>query len=318
MKAAASEIARRTRLGGEVRLLSRLSIDFLLDLIAAGRDGRHVLDALILTAIVQANVAEISRHADLQVAFAEAEAPPPDHMRRPISVNALAASLGQPFETIRRRVRRLLDDGLCVAADGGVIVPTAVLTHPRYLTNGFVAYERVRAFYYQLVDLELLGPLPAPSVSLPAGSFPVRALARLTSDYVLRIVETLPALADDLLSALIILEVFRANVAEFPMHPTGGDGLKATDMAPEAIRIPVSAQAVAARLGAPAETVRRRVQRLLKEGRLEQQRGGLLAPVKVLAAPEIRAVMTSHTATLERYLSSLSRLGVLRVWDAAR
>ena len=52
-----------------------------------------------------------------------ADTPPPDALRRPISVSSIAASLNLPRETVRRHVRKMLDAGSIVSKDGGVIVP---------------------------------------------------------------------------------------------------------------------------------------------------------------------------------------------------
>src|SRR5665213_1096449 len=116
----------------DARITNRLAMAYLLDAIAVFRGGEHLLDALLTSAISQANVAPITRQADLQVTYAAPEAPPPDDMRRPVSINALATSLGLPFETVRRRVRGLLDRGTCESVGGGVIVPTRVVTSPDY------------------------------------------------------------------------------------------------------------------------------------------------------------------------------------------
>ncbi|MGA0604224.1 hypothetical protein ACO2Q3_26210 [Caulobacter sp. KR2-114] len=55
----------------------------------------------------------------------------PDVLRRPISRLAVAQSLGIPYETCRRHITRLLDDGWCVEVDGrGVMVPAARMAGP--------------------------------------------------------------------------------------------------------------------------------------------------------------------------------------------
>jgi DeoR/GlpR family transcriptional regulator of sugar metabolism len=64
-------------------------------------------------------------------AFAVAEGTPPDEMRQPVSVYALAKSLSMPYETTRRYVARLVEEGLCIKVVGGILVPGSVLSTPR-------------------------------------------------------------------------------------------------------------------------------------------------------------------------------------------
>jgi DNA-binding transcriptional ArsR family regulator len=306
------------RSGGEMRLLSRLSVAFLLDLVSIARRGRHVLDALLLTTIVQSNVAEISRRADLQVQYADANTVPPDELRRPVSLNALATSLGQPYETVRRRVGNLAKEGIVDLVPGGAIVPAAVLTSPEYLQSGFQAYERMRRFYYELADLGLLGDLPPRNAELAPGAFPLRTMARLTSDYVLRVIEAIIVPMGDLMDGLIFLEAFRCNVEHLPLEPWGPDGLDPGAMVDDELRRPVTVSALAERLGLANETVRRHVTRLEAAGALVRRPGGFIAPAAALGRPELQQAIVGNVANLQRLFAALAQLGVLDLWNSAR
>jgi DNA-binding Lrp family transcriptional regulator len=313
-----SNLPLAARSGGEMRLLSRLSVAFLLDLIAIARGGRHVLDTLLLTTIVQANVAEISRRADLQVMYADAASVPPDEIRRPVSLNALASSLGQPYETVRRRVGGLAREGLVELGPGGAIVPAAVLGAPEYLQSGLQAYERMRRFYYELADLGLLGQLPRRNAELASSAFPLRTMARLTSDYVLRVVEAIIVPMGDLVDGLIFLEAFRSNVEHLPLEPWGPDGLEPQAMVDDEIRQPVTVAGLADRIGLPHETVRRHVVRLEGLGALERRPGGFIAPAAALGRPELQQAVIGNVANLQRLFAALAQLGVLDLWNEAR
>lgn len=299
------------RHGGEVRLLSRLSVAFLLDLIAAVRGDRDVLDALLLTTIIQANVAEISRRADLQLIYADADSLPPDDLRRPLSLNALGSSLGQPYETVRRRVRGLAAKGLVEIGPAGATVPGRVLSTPEYLQRGLVAYEHVRSFYYQLAGLGLLSDLPPRTAELAREVLPLRALGRLTSEYVLRVVDAVLAMSGDVVDGLVILETFRSNVEHLPLESWGGPGLEAEEMVTDDIRRPVSVELLARRIGLPGETVRRRVRKLEAAGFLVRLPGGVIAPAQALGGPELRQAMIQNLGNLQRLFGGLSQLGVL-------
>ena len=62
--------------------------------------------------------------------YAGIDQPPPDEVRRPVSVSAIARSLGVPYETLRRHVWRLIEAGVCVRVEGGLIAPTTALETP--------------------------------------------------------------------------------------------------------------------------------------------------------------------------------------------
>ena len=304
---------------GRLRVASRLTAAYLLDSIAIARGEAHVLDALLASAIIQANVAEISQHADLAVSFAETDSLPTDDLRRPVSMNAVASSLNLPFETVRRRVSAMVQDGFCRFVDGGVIVPSEILAQPEYFVAAFKGYERLRAFYYQLRDLGLLPDLPPPTVDLAAGTFPVRAVTRLVGSYVLRIVEAMgmagAIVEGNLVDALVLMEVFRSNVEHLSHVQRGGEGFDPVDMVSDRQRVPVSISTVARRLGLPHETVRRRVTGLVKRGVCARTPGGLIIPARTLAHPALRQQLAGNAANLQRLFSSLARLGVLQVWD---
>jgi DNA-binding Lrp family transcriptional regulator len=299
------------------RLLSRLALALLLDLVDIARGDAHVLDALLASAIIQANIQEIMRRADLQLEFAREETVPPDEMRRPVSMNALATSLKLPFETVRRRVTRMADAGFCRFVDGGVIVPTAVLGEPRYYVDGFRGYERIRGFYYQAADLGLIADLPPATVDLSKGAFPIRAVSRLVGVYVLRVAEKMGAIGD-VLDSLIALEVCRCNVEALPAEACAEGDAAPDGVACDAERAPVSINQLARRLGVPGETVRRHARRLIERGIVRREATGLIVPAEALAGPALGPALADNTLQLQRLLASLSQLGVLKVWDGVR
>ncbi|HEY3800226.1 MAG TPA: hypothetical protein VGL58_17905 [Caulobacteraceae bacterium] len=129
----ASEDIGRKAAGEETsvaRIAARLSSEYVLrvlKLIADLHDG-DILAAIITQAIIGANTAHLDTRDGDGARFAGA--PPPDELRRPISVLALSRSLGMPFETTRRYVSRLVESGRAQRVKGGVIVPASVLHDP--------------------------------------------------------------------------------------------------------------------------------------------------------------------------------------------
>jgi len=302
---------------GRLRLVARALAAYLLDTIAIARGDSDVVDTLLASAIIQANVADIGRHADVQVAFAESDAPPPDEMRRPVSMNALASSLNLPFETVRRRVKAMADDGFVRFVGGGVIVPAAVLSDPGHALSAVRGYERLRAFYYQLSDLGLLDDLPPPTVDLAPGVVPFRAVSRLVGTFVLRFVESVSR-AGGPADALILLEIFRSNTEHFTPERRGAEGWEAKDMVDDALRKPVSISEVARRIGMPGETVRRHMRRMTAQGWVIRVESGFIVPAQALTLPAVFPALMTTGGNLQRLFGSLSQLGVLRIWDEVR
>jgi predicted transcriptional regulator len=81
---------------------------------------------LVLAAMGSANVARVARSPELSERYGSQNAIP-DELKTPISVYAIATSLGLPYETGRRYVRRLEKLGMCEKTKGGWVVPAKVL-----------------------------------------------------------------------------------------------------------------------------------------------------------------------------------------------
>jgi DNA-binding Lrp family transcriptional regulator len=301
--------------GGEVRLISRLSVAFLLDVIAIHRRGGRLIDALLLATISHANVADVAGRADLQLAYASAEEPPPDDVRRPVTLNALATSLNQPYETVRRRVNAMASAGLVELRPAGVIVPARALTSAAYLESALKGCERARRFYLDLRGAGLLDAPPVSAAKVPPGTAPVRLVARLTTDYLLRVTEAIIVPMGDLADGLIFLETFRSNVEHLPLDGRGGAALVPSDVLPDELRKPVSISFLAERLGLPHETARRHVARLQAIGALQRQSGGIIAPASALAMGQLRASMIANVSNLQRLFAALAKFGILDLWE---
>jgi len=298
------------------RLVGRAALAYLLDVIAISRDGRHPLDALLIGTISQANVAPVSARADLQIALATAEAPPSDDMRRPISINALATSLRLPFETVRRRVHGLQRAGYCRIEPAGVIIPTEVLITENYLSLAFQAYERLRAFHGELSNLGALTGLSPTTVEHDQGFLPLRAAARVATDYVLRAMDLAVAEFGDLVTVLLLMEIVRSNTEHLGLSPEPPQMVDGGGRLLDAHRRPAPLSRVAKRIGAPHETARRHVVPLLETGAVQRVRGGLVVPAATLAQPPTMRFMGGNAMHLRRMFAALSQLGVLAVWEA--
>ena len=120
------------------RLVARITADFFLryaDLLANRFDG-NFQRWILFVAIVQANIQHIGHLSQESLRYADKDSSPPDDLRQPVPINAVAASLNLPYETVRRHVHALIDSGQCQQVPGkGVIVPKRVLESAEYLST---------------------------------------------------------------------------------------------------------------------------------------------------------------------------------------
>jgi hypothetical protein len=113
------------------RLVIRLSSQYFLRALQLQTDiyGDVRVGVIALT-IISANTAYLDTRGGEGWRYVGIDEPLPDEVRRPISINRIADSLGLPYETVRRHVERLLAANACARVHGGVIVPTAFLSTP--------------------------------------------------------------------------------------------------------------------------------------------------------------------------------------------
>ena len=142
-----------------IRAANRLVAEYLLrnvEVVSEAADG-DLMGGLIFSAIVQANVRHISSNPKLSKTYGQIHSIPPDDLRSPVSVNALAESLKIPYETTRRHVNKLIKYGFCVKVGSrGVIVPGAVLGTPAMIKAGLQQYSHLMHFIGQLREIGVL------------------------------------------------------------------------------------------------------------------------------------------------------------------
>lgn len=301
-----------------LRIAGRLANAFALDLAKLGGFGRDVIDGLLLAAISQANVAQITRNPARQRLYATLDQPPPDEMRRPVSVSAVANSLRIPFETARRRIATLSELGIVVSQGRGVVVPTAPLNSPFYRMGAAAHYELVRRLYFRLRGIGLLEDLPKPAnPDYDPENPPVRLVVRLSSDYLLRLAEPISLHIGDLVTGLILMDVICANTEHLADTQGGEADAEWTPggFVRDALRKPVRPAALAERLGIAHETVRRHLGRLVKDDRCERNEHGYIVPARVLAREPFVQFMLDNQSHFSRLYAQLADYGVLSEWE---
>lgn len=118
-----------------------------------------ILRGVLFLAIVDANTRDLRPETRLSQAYSEAGDTVPDDLRRPISVHALALSLSLPYETTRRHVNRLIEDGLCIRTDTGILIPGEVMARDIMTAGLRKNFEDLRQLFGDLqaggVDLSI-------------------------------------------------------------------------------------------------------------------------------------------------------------------
>ena len=118
-----------------IRLVNRICTEFFLDSAISCSEffKGELLTGLVFMAILRENVRHIDHGSPEAKAFGGLESPPTDDVREPVTIYVIAKVLGLTYETARRHVKRLVDDGYCVRLDRGLMIPAEVLLKPEML-----------------------------------------------------------------------------------------------------------------------------------------------------------------------------------------
>jgi hypothetical protein len=116
----------------EARIVDRLATEHFLRSARAVSDqaGGNLFNGLTLRAIVAANIGNIDQKPKTPARPAALSQAPPHDQLRPVSVLAIAGSLGLPYETTRRHVAALMKQGACMRVRGGIVASPETLAGP--------------------------------------------------------------------------------------------------------------------------------------------------------------------------------------------
>lgn len=248
------------------RLMMRLIAELETTMVAAGiRALGGDLDRAIIFMVVARASEMLSPHG---AGHASGEG----RRAKAISINALAASLGRPFETMRRHIHALCAQGLCARGPAGVTVPEAVHCRPE-----------IQALFRSNHDalVRMVEDFGGFGMSLP------ETRPRLTYDWHMGL-----AAAHDVLLTGIEFHAHRYQswtdmvLANAVLCANARPLAKSRDLAmayaedgtipPEGLCQPVSTGAVARALGLPASTAHRRVAAMIEAGTLARRARGVV------------------------------------------
>jgi len=201
---------------------------------------------------------------------------------RPMAIRELSRELNLPYESVRRHVRQLEQDGACIVRDGGLAVPDA-------MQDGAHAIRMLRKIYVNAVRL-LADLARMAAVVFPAAARRGATSERLTREQKVIAVAAMRLLLSgvrlmrdfwggDLLKGLVFTAIWTANVK----HVTNTPRAAASSMLSDALRQPVSVLAISRSLRLPYETVRRHADGLVCEGLCRRAgRHGVFVPAQML------------------------------------
>jgi hypothetical protein len=94
------------------------------------------LTAVLFVAVMAANARGFTFDPELAIRYGEANTPPPDPLRRPLSASAAARGLGLPHATVRRHAEALVASGAFERVPGGYLASMAWMQRPDTLAHG--------------------------------------------------------------------------------------------------------------------------------------------------------------------------------------
>jgi DNA-binding Lrp family transcriptional regulator len=234
-----------------------------------------------------------------------------DGVRKPVGISALSESLGLPFESIHRIVRRLIEQGACEWGEGGVIVPAALVEGPEAARSLTAHLGHVRSFVRDLQALDLAEPftLALTPATEETDAILGRIIGRPSGDYLVRALKILADSYGDIRTGIVIQTIVTANTDHLDTESHRGPRYAAIDdPAPDNVRRPISIARLADSLGFSYEAIRSQVKRLIEKGLCQRVDGGLIVPQAVVEQPATVRVMLENVGYVRRFLRELAML----------
>lgn len=223
----------------------------------------------------------------------------------PISMHALAASLAHPYETVRRHVSALVEQGLCLRLPRGFIVPPDMLGTPPIPALIAATHDHFVRF---VEDMDGLG-VRLPHRRHTIDYVPQRGVLAAI-DLMLAVTQSNRERHGDWTELVVYSTILCANTRGYACDPAVAAlyADETTSVPPER-NLPVRVSVVARMLGIPDSTVRRKVASLIAEGRVIRRREGLVFSEAWLNLPESVATSTESYGNIRRVLNRVAAAG---------
>lgn len=272
--------------------------------------GSDPLKAIIFATITQANTGHLDQHPETSRAWGVAERPPPDELRRRVTLYAVASALGVSRETLRRKVKALVREGYLAEDAGGVYVPPEATVTPRTLEVLRANTALARDFYLELTAAGVgqsssSSPAPSPEVRLD------RAIGRLTNTFCLRFLDNLACLGGgDVMLGLTACALEVSGTRHLLERPELLPPGRATPL-PDAARKPVTALALSRELAIPRETARRHLHWWISRGVVRSVSGGFILSEQHFDWTPMGVLFSRTKANARQLEAGLRRTGIL-------
>jgi DNA-binding Lrp family transcriptional regulator len=292
------------------RLVTRLSAEYVLRalqlLITVFGDVRT---AIVSQTIATANMTHLDTRHGEGWRYQSIDEPPPEELRRPISIARLSDSLSLPFETTRRVVHHLIDLGMVRQAEGGVVLSMVAAQRLKAVQPMTANVGHVRTFLRDLRAAGFVEHAPAAweRVDTPQYDRSVaRIIWRLSAEYVLRAFGLLVETYGDMRDGIIAHTIVTANTSHLNVRVGEGGRYAALNETPaDEVRRPITVSRLAVSLGMPFETARRHVRRLTDAGICIRTDGGLIVPQEVLDRPEAAMSALANLRYVRKFVRDL-------------
>ncbi len=274
------------------------SLTLCLEFIRVTRDcvGGDLQRALVFAAIIDANVGHLDDNPEASVRAAALDPTYPDELRRPIRSQRIAESLGLPRQTIRNKVNQLVDMGIVVETEAGLIIPTGSLVTEAFLLALEAYLGALAAHIAALANSGAAGLETSERLIDPI--WPVSGAAmRMATRHVLRTIGEVreevgfEGLLMEFVMIGVLRETARAQAAGIEPRLTG-------------LRL-------AETLGVPRETLRRQLRALSALGRLEDRSWGVVVPDTLFDSPSARTMIERIERDAGRMVRRLRNVGAI-------
>jgi hypothetical protein len=268
--------------------------------------GVDPTDAIIAASVAMTAVAHLDAPEGGGDRYATFDKAPPPGIRKPITVSALARSLGLPRETVRRRAGGLAEAGwLERSSDGLTSVPAFmdVTGHQQFL-------ERVN-----LAGLTMLRSLGYPDradrqdgawVDVEAIGVRDRQFSRLCLQFALRLYEAATRLTGDLERSLVLI-----TVISLTFDPDADKTLEGEEPEFRLSGPPVPRLALAGVLDIHPETLRRLLIRLERNRMLVREPEGFRPSTALLTGEALARSVEQTVVQIRNLVRILARAGFL-------
>ena len=276
--------------------------------IATDAVDQDLISTMMFLTISRDNVREVTIQSQAAGTYAGLDDIPPDNLRRPVTVYALAKELGLPYETARRHANKLVAAGLVARSEEGLVIPAQVYSREAMLASVKLNWQEALRFIQALAVYGVRAEAPAGTVAPDVR----RQVLRVSVEFLLESLAMLMTAMDvDFLGALLCIAITRGNtqhLTEDPSVPYAG----LAEVPPDELRRPVSVYQLAKSLRLPYETTRRHVGQLEAATFVERAAGGgLIVPLRVLLIPSLMSGVEINWQATMRFLTALAQLGVV-------